>query len=60
LFDIQGRKVSALMDRFLGKGVYEFTWDGRGADGRRLASGVYFLRFAVGEHQDVRKVVVIH
>jgi hypothetical protein len=30
------------------------------AFGRRLASGVYFLRFAVGEHQDVRKVMVIH
>jgi hypothetical protein len=60
VFDIRGRRVGAPMDRFLGKGVYEFTWDGRGADGRRLASGVYFLRFAVGEHQDVRKVVVIH
>jgi hypothetical protein len=60
VFDIQGRKVGALMDRFLGKGVYEFTWDGRGAGGQKLASGVYFLRFAVGEHQDVRKVVVIH
>jgi hypothetical protein len=60
VFDIRGRRVCAPMDRFLGKGVYEFTWDSRGAGGHKLASGVYFLRFAVGDHQDVRKVVVIH
>lgn len=41
LFDMAGRAVSVLVDEPLPAGFYEATWNGRTADGRRAAAGVY-------------------
>jgi hypothetical protein len=60
IFDIQGRLVRlwrAAIDR---DGTA--TWDGRGDDGRRLASGVYFVRELApgrdGRARPARKIVL--
>jgi hypothetical protein len=45
VFDACGRAVKDLGSRSLGGGSQvQFRWDGTDTDGRRLASGVYFLR----------------
>lgn len=53
LHDVTGRQVARLAEGRFDAGVHSIGWDGTGAHGRRLASGVYFARFeAVGEvHQ---------
>ena len=35
-------------------------WDGRGAQGRRLASGVYFLRLEAGDVTARDRVMLVH
>jgi hypothetical protein len=44
--DVAGRLLRVLADGDLAAGAVEATWDGRDASGARLASGVYFVRFA--------------
>lgn len=46
VFDVRGREVAVLHDGPLAAGTHTLTWDGRSADGRRLAAGVYLVRLA--------------
>ena len=41
LFDAAGRVVRDLQSPLLGPGTHAVVWDGRGADGRSVAAGVY-------------------
>ena len=46
LYDLQGRAVVTLHRGPLARGLNVLRWNGRGDDGRSLAGGLYFLRFA--------------
>jgi fibronectin type 3 domain-containing protein len=59
VYDIRGRLVRTLLDRGHKGGVYQATWDGRDARGEEVASGIYFFRVAVGDLEEVRKVVLM-
>lgn len=60
IFDASGRSVRTLAHGSLKAGRHDLTWDGRGADGSPVGSGIYFVRFTAvgGEEQAVRLVVV--
>ena len=63
LYDLNGRVVRALVKEELAAGEHEARWDGRDADGRRLADGVYFARLAVADVEGwkvlTRKVTLV-
>lgn len=44
VYDVAGRKVAQLVDKQLLAGDYQVSWDGSNHYGKRVASGVYFLR----------------
>jgi hypothetical protein len=44
LYDILGRQVRLLVSGEQDAGYYRVEWDGRGASGSQVASGVYFYR----------------
>jgi len=44
VFDLRGRRVAGLLDRFLPAGAFGIPWEGTGRGGRPLPSGVYFYR----------------
>lgn len=44
IFDVQGRRVAMLVDRWQPTGRQTIGWDGRGASGVAVPSGVYFAR----------------
>lgn len=48
VYDVRGRLVRCLIDgrSGLAAGPHEFSWDGRNERGRRVSSGVYFVRLA--------------
>jgi len=48
IFDIQGRKVSTLIDGHRQAGYYSAVWNGDDIRGTAVASGVYFCRVRVG------------
>jgi hypothetical protein len=40
-------------------GTYTVVWDGQGADGEDLASGIYFCRLQVEAVKQVRSLVLL-
>lgn len=58
VYDVTGRRVAEIHDGELAVGDHAFTWDGRGADGRRLGSGVYLYELAMGGDRLTRRLVL--
>ena len=58
LFDVTGRLVRTLQNGALPIGAHEVGWDGRDADGARVAAGLYFARLAAGDVRESRKLLV--
>jgi hypothetical protein len=59
IFDVTGRLVRRLVDGPLPPGPHEFAWDGRAADGRAVAHGLYFYRMTAGDREESRKLLVV-
>jgi hypothetical protein len=59
VYDISGRLVRALPSRWLEAGPHSFAWDGRDADGKRPAPGVYFVRVTAGEYTGTAAVLLV-
>ncbi len=61
LFDVTGRHVRSLAQgtRYL-SGIHAVPWDGRSADGRRAAAGVYYYRVRVHDVNVSRAMLLLH
>lgn len=59
VFDVLGREVITLVNDRLEPGSYHTQWDGRDANGRAMASGMYFYRLSAGGRTDVRKMLLL-
>lgn len=59
IYDQQGRRVRALVERDLVAGKHEARWDGRDAAGRRVPSALYFYRLEVDGSKLTGKVCTI-
>ncbi len=61
IFDEIGQRVRVLAaeaERLAGD--YQYVWDGRDREGRRQASGTYFLVLSIDGVQDSRKLTLLH
>jgi hypothetical protein len=58
IYDVSGRKVAALADEVHDAGPYARSWDGRGAGGERVPSGVYFARLEFAGRVEARKIIL--
>jgi hypothetical protein len=56
--DVGGRVVASLHEGVIDAGEHVLGWDGRDAEGRAVASGVYFVWVDAGSHQLTRRVVL--
>ncbi len=59
VFDLAGREVRKLSDGRFPAGQYRISWDGRLANGVRLASGVYFAFVEIGGESFVQKLTLL-
>jgi flagellar hook assembly protein FlgD len=59
VFNLLGQQVRTLVDGFKEAGSHEVVWDGTDADGRTVASGIYFYRFQAGDMTESRKMVLM-
>jgi hypothetical protein len=57
--DVTGRRVAVLADGIFEGGSHAVTWAGVDSDGRRAASGVYYLRVAAGDVAEARAVTLL-
>ena len=58
VFDVRGRKVARLLDRVVGSGQTEISWDGKNSTGFSLPSGIYFARLVTGSDTAIVKLVL--
>jgi hypothetical protein len=58
IYDVQGRLVRILVDGHRDFGVHQVLWDGQGDAGRRVSSGVYWIRLISGEAEESRQILV--
>jgi hypothetical protein len=58
-YDITGRLVASIMDEQVEPGEHQVIWNGIDDNGRRVSSGIYFLRVACENLSVTRKVIVI-
>lgn len=59
VFDVRGRAVRTIERGIFGPELLVRTWDGTDRSGRRVASGVYFVRLRAGRTEMSRKIVVV-
>jgi hypothetical protein len=61
IYDTAGRRIRELAGRdHQLAGTHEVTWNGDDDSGRRVASGVYFVRLEAGSHSETGRVVLLH
>ncbi len=49
IYDISGRHVATLKDELVPTGFHKVLWDGKGATGNKLKSGMYFLELVADD-----------
>jgi hypothetical protein len=59
VYDVAGRRVAVLFDGVKEPGDHDAVWDGRDARGRRLPSGIYFVRLSSGESRAATRRTVL-
>ncbi len=60
VLDVQGRSVRTLVRGVLPAGRTTARWDGRANDGRRVPSGVYFVRLNAEGVERTARLVLLH
>jgi hypothetical protein len=59
IVNVAGRRVRLLEDGLHAPGEHEIAWDAADGRGRRVARGVYWVRWMAGGRQATRKVVLV-
>jgi len=59
IFDIGGRLIRSMAVMGQPPGLVHQSWDGRGADGRSLQGGIYFIRARAGATVLEKRIVLI-
>ena len=61
VYDVGGRLIRTLADRYFEAGPHTLVWDGRDNGGRQVARGVYFTRvkYRSAKFEHAKKVIVL-
>jgi hypothetical protein len=59
VYDLQGQKVRQILSQPLPAGAYVARWDGKGENGRVMASSVYFCRIQAGGSSVTKKITLL-
>jgi hypothetical protein len=58
VFDVRGRRVASILSGALPAGYHSVRWDARDGTGRRVGSGVYFVRALAGSERSMQRLVI--
>ena len=59
VYSVDGRLIRTLVEEERGAGSHEVTWDGRDAEGQKVAGGVYFYKLAAPGVAESRRMIVL-
>lgn len=60
IYDLLGKKIISLVDKYHSPGIYEITWDGNDNNGKAVASGIYLIRLSINNYSFFRKIIKIN
>ena len=58
VYNLQGQKITTILNQALPPGWYEINWNQFSSSGTRVLSGIYLLETIVGKNKSVNKLVV--
>ena len=58
VYNLKGQKVRTLLDGFTTPGIHQTVWDGRDAEGNKLAAGIYIIRLTAGPETRTVKAIL--
>lgn len=58
VYDVEGKRVTTLVESELGPGSHSVTWSGHTAEGTPLGSGIYFAEVRTRSGRSVKRVVL--
>ena len=58
IFDVNGRRISTLVNRALPQGSYDIIWNAEDDSGTKLSSGIYFAVLNIGHEREVFKIAL--
>jgi len=58
IFNIKGQLIRMFEESHVNPGYHQISWDGRDANGRPAASGVYFYRMSSGQYVSSKRMVL--
>jgi hypothetical protein len=59
IYDINGKKVNEIINKYQDAGTYEVTWDGTDDSGNQVVSGTYIYTFNAGNFTQSKKMILI-
>ncbi|MEN6444569.1 MAG: C25 family cysteine peptidase [Candidatus Cloacimonas sp.] len=59
IYNIKGQVVKELLDEKLASGLHQISWNGKDANNRDVASGMYFYRLESGNYSCVKKMLLL-
>jgi hypothetical protein len=59
VYNVLGQEVAVLADGMHPAGYYDVSWNGRGKDGKSVASGIYFCRLKTGDFMTTQRMVLM-
>ncbi len=59
VYNVLGARVKRLVDETKAAGMYRVTWDGKDGHGRRMGSGIYFVRMEAGGRSRMQPLTVV-
>lgn len=59
IYDINGSKVTELVNNYQGAGTYEVTWNGKNDSGMQVASGTYIYQVKAGDFVETKKMLLL-
>lgn len=59
ILNIRGQKVKTILDMKMSSGQYQFDWNGKDENDKRVASGVYLLYLKINGITETRKMVLV-
>jgi len=58
VYDLQGKRITTLIDEHKTKGEYEIIWNGKDQNAKEIIPGIYLLLFQSGKNTNSCKIVL--
>ena len=59
IFDVQGRLIETLFEKFVEPGEHNVAWEGLSKEGHAVPSGIYFVHLETGRHSLTKKIILL-